>query len=73
MMSGFGTQVTIYFVIPFPSVEHKIVSCDYPIASSECKPESSFQIYYPFLVLNLIFWYLISCLIVFVYDKVKKR
>lgn len=28
---------------------------------------------YPFLVIDLIFWYLVSCPIIWIYDKVRKR
>ena len=28
---------------------------------------------YPNLIVDLIFWYLLSCLIVWIYDKVKKK
>jgi hypothetical protein len=72
-MGGWGTQVTIYFIIPFPSIEYRVVGCDFPTAPPECKPESSFNINYPFLLVDLVFWYLISCLIIWVYDKNKKK
>jgi len=31
------------------------------------------EIIYPFLIINLIMWYLLACLIVWIYDKVKKK
>jgi len=73
LMGGWDTQVTIYFIIPFPSIEHRVVGCDFPTAPLECKPESSFNINYSFLLVDLVFWYLISCLIVWVYDKRRKK
>jgi len=73
VMGGCCTKETNYFVLPFPSIIHREVNCNSPLASPECKSESSFKINYPFLALNLIFWYLISCLIIWIYDKIKKK
>jgi hypothetical protein len=33
----------------------------------------NYNITYPFLIIDLIVWYFISCLIVWIYDKVKKK
>jgi len=36
-------------------------------------PEPVTEFLYFNLIINLIFWYLVSCLIVWIYDKVKKK
>ena len=73
VQGGCCTKSTSYFILPFKSITHTEVHCNSLLASPECVPESSFKIYYPFLLVDIVFWYLLSCLIVWVYDKVKKR
>jgi hypothetical protein len=73
VLGGCCTKETYYFTIPTQSIIHREIDCDSPLAGPECKPESSFRIIYQSLALNLVFWYLISCLIVWIYDKVKKK
>jgi hypothetical protein len=73
VVGGCCTKETDYFVLPFNSITHREIDCNSPLASTECKPESSFKINYSFLALNLVFWYLISCFIIEVYDKFSKK
>ncbi len=69
-----------YLMIPYPgiighaegTIIHRTVICGIPIAPPNCNPESSFRFDYFGLVFNLIFWYLISCTIIYAYKKVKK-
>jgi len=74
IMGGWSIKETTYFILPFPSITHREISCDNiptPYAS-ECKPESSFKINYLNLALNIAFWYLLSCLIIWIFDKFRK-
>ena len=48
VMGGCCTKETNYFVLPFPSIIHREVNCNSPLASPECKSESSFKINYPY-------------------------
>jgi hypothetical protein len=79
-MIGGNVSERHYSMLPYPviighaegTIMHKIVTCGIPIAPPNCISESSFRIDYFGLAINLIFWYLISCLVVFAYNKYKK-
>jgi len=44
-----------------------------PIITGMKLPEPSTEFLYLNLIIDIIFWYLISCIIVWIYDKFKKR
>ena len=74
---GFGS--TTHFInFPISSgIEYGQTSCLIDGAGNNlapgCEPGTIFDINYPELIFNLIFWYVVSCLIVFVYYWVKKK
>lgn len=70
--------VILSVIVPFRSILGSWVDTG-PIFNYEsivCGEEPfscSPQIFLPYMIFNLVFYYLLSCLIVWIYDKVKKK
>jgi ribose/xylose/arabinose/galactoside ABC-type transport system permease subunit len=72
----YGTTFLIYRGFPLP---YSFKMCEYPIYSLPCKncPNDltcfGEEFHLLFLSFDIIVFYLLSCLIVWIYDKVKKK
>jgi len=62
VFGSYGLPLTYFTYVPESSF------CDL-----EPCPKQGFNVFYQNLLIDIIFWYILSCLIVWIYDKVKKK
>ena len=75
---GGWTKHTDYLPLPLPALTIKTVYCPEYLAYSvpDCQPGSSLLLGWfniLFLIADLLFWYLVSCISIFTYKKVMKK